>query len=236
MKKSITIIGDSLAMVDPENSIYYQDTYPSLLQNLVNYQVIERNRRRNCLIYLKETWRDDILYNNSDVIVIHIGIVDCSPRLTSLFVDRVLSIMVKVPIIGLFVKLFFKFQTRYRWFFTKYFPKTYISKKDFKVEYYSLIHELWAKSGANKIILVNISDTSNENKRKSYNIEKNIIEYNKIISCVQEAFNNSEDFRCELIDMYSATKKNKKLILDEGIHLSKVGHKYLADKLYSIIK
>jgi len=235
--KIITIIGDSLSMVRPANEIFYRDIYAYKLQKLVNsneYHVVLRGRRRNNVLTqsLKDNIGDDILFNNSSYIILHLGIVDCAPRLFTLMQDRILYVFTQLPFLRSVAGLIFKFQTKYRRFFTKHFPKTYVTKEEFKEKYGFIIQEIRTKVKPKKVFVINIIDTSEENKRKSFNFDRNILEYNKVLN---ELVSENNDL-CELIDFFSVTKENENFVLDEGIHLSKSGHDYLAQLLYEKIK
>src|SRR4030042_4022387 len=97
---NITIIGDSLPMVYAKYVLSYKNTYPYLLQTLLGpcqYHVVLRSRRRNHVLTqsLRDNLDDDILYNDSEYIIIHLGIVDCAPRTFSLLEDRILYVLMQ---------------------------------------------------------------------------------------------------------------------------------------------
>ncbi|MFH1894372.1 MAG: GDSL-type esterase/lipase family protein [Patescibacteria group bacterium] len=220
---------------DPEKITYYQDTYPYKLQALLNpegYYVILKNRRRNHILLLEENLSDDILCNKSKYVILHLGIVDCAPRLFGYFEDRIIHVFMKVPFLRFFTGLFIKFKSKYRRFFTRYFPKVYTKKKEFKEKYQFILDEIKRAVGPKKVFIVNIAETNEENKFRSYNFEKNIADYNEIL---KEIVSENKEF-CELVDFHSATKQNKNFILDEGIHLSNAGHDLLSRLLYEKIQ
>jgi len=236
--KLITIVGDSLPQVSSDQKISYQETYPFLLQRMFDankYLVKLSSRSTNQVI--KQSSSDnlntDVLYNNSEYVVIHLGIVDCAPRLFGYIEDRIVFVLSHVPVVKIFINLVIKFKSKYRRFFTKHFPKTYITRKIFKEKYSFIVKEIKNKSNPKKIFIINIADTSEKNKYRSYNFEKNILDYNKIL---KDIYSENSDF-CELIDFHSETLKNKKLIIeDEGIHLTREGHRYLAGLIYNKIQ
>lgn len=235
--KVITIAGDSLSMVSPEKEIFYKDTYPFKLQmmlNLTEYNIALRSNGRNNVLSqaLRENLDRNVLYNNSRYIIFHLGIVDCAPRLFGLMEDRIIFFLSQMPIIKFFVNLLIKFKSKYRRFFTRYFPKTYVSRKDFKGKYEYILEEVKNKARPRKVFLINIADTNEKNKLRSFDFEKNIRDYNNIL---EGLVLKNRDF-CELVDVFSATKENKDLMLDDGIHLSKAGHDFLAQTLYEKIK
>jgi len=236
--KVITIIGDSLSQVSAEYKVFYQDTYPFKLQMLFDaneYHIRLRSRGTNQVVSqsLEENLNADILLNNSQYIILHLGIVDCAPRLFGYMEDRIIFVLSRLPVVKILVNALIKFKSKHRRFFTKYFPKTYVSHKIFKEKYALILKRTRETAKPKKLFIINIADTSEKNKYRSYNFEKNILEYNQIL---KELVDKNSDF-CELVDFYSATKQNRELIIkDEGIHLSKAGHNFLAQLLHEKIQ
>jgi lysophospholipase L1-like esterase len=235
--ENITIIGDSLSMVYAKYGLSYKNTYPYLLQTLLDpckYHVISRSRRRNHVLTqsLRDNLDDDILYNDSQYIIIHLGIVDCAPRTFSLLEDRILYVLMQAPVLKWLANFVTKFKSKHRRFFTKNFPQVYVTKPDFKEKYELILNEIKSKVHPKKVFLLNIADTNDENKRRSYNFEKNILEYNEVIA---DLARKNAGF-CELIDVFGLTKSKKEFLLDDGIHLGKEAHEALAKILYEKIK
>jgi len=83
----ITILGDSLDMPRLNENILYKDTYAYKLDSLLgnDYLVINRSRRANTILEQanRQNINDDILSSESEYFIIHLGIVDCAPRLFS---------------------------------------------------------------------------------------------------------------------------------------------------------
>lgn len=216
----------------------FRDTYPFLLQELLNsskYHVVLRARGRNNVITqaLEENLDGDVLFSDSKYIIFQLGIVDCAPRLFNLMEDRILFVLGREPIVKIFVNAVVKFKSKHRRFFTKHFPRTYVSKKEFKDKYAFILRETKNAVNPQKVFLINIADTNDKNNLRSFNFRKNILEYNKIIA---DLVVENKNF-CELIDFFSATKEHKEFIVeDEGIHLTKSGHAYLAQIIYEKIQ
>jgi lysophospholipase L1-like esterase len=231
--KIVTIIGDSLSMVRPKEGILYNDTYVFKLQKILgpNFHVLSRNRRANDLIEQSIWINDDILYNESSITIIYLGIVDCAPRLFSRKTSMILNFMTQYSILNKFVIFpVIKFKSKHRRFFTKRFPKTYVPQNIFKDKLEFIVKSIRDKTKS-KVIIVNIADTSKKNKIRSYNFEDNINDYNNIIN---DICSDNADF-CKLVDFNKITKVEKDLILDDGIHLSIKGHNNLAYLLYQEI-
>ena len=91
----IVCIGDSLAMHDTENGIFTHDTYPYQIAELIpKFVMTVRNRRANTSIQQERNQNiyDDIHAYFPSVFIIHIGIVDCSPRVFGRYLEEVMLI------------------------------------------------------------------------------------------------------------------------------------------------
>lgn len=225
--KIVTVIGDSLSMVRPWDDIIYTDTYIYKLQKYLGptFHVLLRSRRMNDFGIIN--LEDDVLNNSSCVVVFHLGIVDCAPRVFGRREYSVLNFFSKYPVLKNFSSMIIRFKSRYRRYWTRFFPKTYIPKPLFKKKLEHVINQISQKTNSS-VIMINIADTNEKNKFRSYNYENNIKDYNKIIN---DTVKNHEDI-CSLIDFYGITKikENKEtLLLSDGIHLSKKGHDLLAE-------
>lgn len=237
--KIITILGDSVSLNHSERGISYKDTYPYKLQYLLNpskYHIRARNRGGNYVNNqaLPEHIDTDILSGNTEYVIIHLGIVDCAPRLFTRLQKGVIAAMERNPVTKLFSDAAIKFKSKNRMFFTRYFPKTDVPPKMFREKYGLILQKIKESGKIKKVFMINIADTSEENKKKSYNFGKNILEYNQILKDLAGQYPGL----CELIDFYSATaKRGAGLIIEqEGIHLTKEGNDYLARLLYEKIQ
>lgn len=220
MLKKIVILGDSLSL--PREEILVEDTYPYLINEFLKdrYVLFNRSIRANDTRLQVENFYNDVILFDPDIIIIHLGIVDCAPRL---FYRKERAFFSKVnklfPIVAL--------MSRYRYFFTKIFPKVYVSIRDFEKNYHYMLEEIH-KLGK-KAIVIGIANTNKRNKKISYGFEKNINCYNEVLKKVCEKFNN-----VSYIDMYNYDPE--KILLKDGIHLNKEGSKILAENLLKIIK
>ncbi len=246
--KIITIISDSLGMVRPineyhpanddkdfQNNITYKNIYAYLLQLLLGneYHVLfrgQRARMSDSLVGI-QSLHDDIIYNDSSVLVLHLGIVDCAPRLVSRFERRIISMIRKMHL-SILAEFYLTFKSKHRLFFTKYFPIVYVPLKKFENNLNFLVEEVKRKSNIDKIVFINIADTTKINKNRSFNFDKNIQKYNEAINAV--VCNNNEV--ATLLDFYAITHLDvDKYILSDGIHLTSYSHMHIANLLYKII-
>jgi lysophospholipase L1-like esterase len=235
--KIITILGDSLALPRPE--VRYTDTYPVRLSLLMGneFMVVSRARRNNtvmeqCLLTGKGYAVEEVVYMyETRYFIIHLGIVDCAPRLFSLNEQRFFSALSELPY-GIYAnnirRPIIKLKSSHRRFFTKRFPKVYVNKDAFAGGLSSLLNTIETKTLAKKVLIINIADTNSENKYRSFGFGENIRNYNEIIHAVSRSHSN----QVKVIDIYTETAKNSHLLLPDGIHFSAKGHEVIADYIY----
>lgn len=219
MKQRIVILGDSLGMPRPE--VKLEETYPYILQENVSELLVYAKHRRANDTELQSNdlmIQDDIQYVNPDILIIHLGIVDCAPRLFSKREQNALRYFKKIN------KYIIAFMSNRRYFFTKLFPKVYVDIKSYEKNMRRLI--LSGKQSAKRVIVINIADTSAENKKRSYHFEGNIKDYNGILS------NLVKENGIELLNMYEISDES--LLLEDGIHLNVDGNKALACRLVEL--
>ncbi|MGW8169127.1 MAG: SGNH/GDSL hydrolase family protein [Sulfurovaceae bacterium] len=221
MKQRIVILGDSLGMPRPE--IKFEETYPYIFQeNIPRSEVYAKHRRANDSAIQSEflNIQDDIEYMQADILVMHLGIVDCAPRLFSKREQNALRYFKKIN------KYIIAFMSNRRYFFTKLFPKVYVDIKSYEKNMRRLI--LSGKKSAKRVIVVNISDTSAENKKRSYHFENNIKDYNEVL------FKLAKENSVELLNIYEISDES--ILLDDGIHLNIRGNQLLAHKLLELCR
>ena len=131
-KPRIVLIADSLSLpraynkfsvvkkknIDPEGDyIEYEETYPYLLRkSLSGFEIIFRNSRANTTkdVYA-EVINNEIYVFKPDILILHIGIVDCFPRLFTLKEKRLLQFLsnkMRTKIIQYFSKRRYKITKR----------------------------------------------------------------------------------------------------------------------------
>ena len=218
-------------MVRVEEGISIRDTYPFQLNELLgnDFFVVNRSKRGNTSVVQSSTQNlyDDIETSESKVIIIQIGICDCSPRIISKYERVVLKYVLPKTI----AKIYIKVKSKNRYFFTKYLPMTYVSMALFEKCYEKILSSSLKLDGIVKVIVINIADTNLKNKNRSFNFAKNILKYNSIISKLVESKNNI----C-LYDLYTRTKDRPELLLSDGIHIDLKAHEIIANELAINIK
>ena len=217
----IVFIGDSMALPKPEFSVDIEDTYPYLLmkKDASNLYFI-RNRRKNSVKEQSKEFfiKNDMINFKPTYVIISHGIVDCAPRLFTKKQQKMLSWFN-----SRFRNLIIKNLAKHRFFITKNFPKVYVDIKSFERCLRTIVNA--AISINSTPILIGISRTSEVNIKKSYNINKNIMDYNDIIKKLSIEMNLS------FVDAY-----NLKLeLVDDGIHYTKESHQTIANVLNPLI-
>ena len=85
----IVILADSLAL--PRENVGGEDlleaTYPFLLDHSLRQRlgaaapiIFERGMRRRTIEYVLDEWNELVKLRKPDVVIVHVGIVDCAPR------------------------------------------------------------------------------------------------------------------------------------------------------------
>jgi len=217
--KKIIILGDSLGLPRPELS--FEKTYPYLLQEKVlnKYHMISKHKRANDTKWQVNALYDDVELYKPDVVVIHLGVVDCAPRLFYRKEKILFHYINKViPIV--------EFMSKYRFFLTKKLPKVYVNTVNYKINMTKIIDYLEERDI--QIIVVGISKTSMENRKKSYGYNENILKYNNIL---EEILVDKKEIK--FVDMY---QYGEDVLLEDGHHLNEQGSLLLANELFKQIK
>jgi len=198
--KKIIILGDSLAMQRPTEGVVYKQTYGYLVKNYFesygNYFVIIMAKRANDTNIQSRSDRTlyDIKQFEPDIVIIHLGIVDCAPRIFTKIEREIVGVLPQ-----LLNNKIINFFSKRRLFFTKYFPKKYVNVKSFEKnvqKILNVIHNLQAIP-----IIVNIAKPPKSVSRRSYNFLHNIEIYNNILLKLSKTNN------CRLINFYKIVEK-----------------------------
>jgi hypothetical protein len=203
----IQIIGDSLAMPREGEGILYKNTYPYILSK--KYEVV-----RTCG-YGKTTSDPVEIEKDCEYVIVHLGLVDCFPRLYANSTKRILC---HFP--GQLRKIITFVFSHYRFYFTRMFPKVTTESDDFNYNMRKLLHAI-NMSGA-KPIIVDIVNVSDEVAKRNFNANENIERYNDYLRRLCFAYD------CERVRLHYMTKHHPKMLHTDGQHLSKIGHMVLA--------
>jgi lysophospholipase L1-like esterase len=204
-------------MPRPDEGVEYEDLYSYLLLK-EGHEVINRSKRANDtnIQTQKQNLLDDIIFLKPDILILHLGIVDCAPRIFKRHEKRIVNIL---PF--LIRKLIINICSKHRYFITKFRKITYVNEGKFEKNIIKLIET--AKNFSKKIIIIKILNTLEENDKRSYNFNNNIQKYNKILEKISNKYN--------YIEIIDPNLFGKKGLLNDGIHINKQMHQYLFNKI-----
>ena len=206
-KTRIQIIGDSLAMPRESEGISYKDTYPYILSK--KYEVVRSSA------YSKTTSDDYTIEPGVDYVLIHLGLVDCFPRV---YAKNTKLILFYLP--DQLRQIVTFFHRHYRYYFTRMFPKVTTEKDTFQRNMIQILSDIRASHATP--IIVDIVHVSPEVVNRNFGANENIRKYNDLLSRL--AF----QYDCPRVRLNYMTKHHQDMLHTDGQHLSKFGHFILA--------
>lgn len=225
----IVVAGDSLGLPRlTQTIISYKDIWPLLLESKlrnknINCVVLNHSERSRTLPKFLKNFQDIVTIWEPDILIIQIGIVDCAPRLFSEKENRFLN---SGFIHWRIARAIINFASKHRRQIIKIRPWVrYTPLKKFKNSLEELGNIL-SKTNYKTIILpIMPSFPSHTYRSPGYNesVEKYNNEWKFFCEKYSHIFINLE----EIIDDY----KLEELLLEDGHHLSKLGHKRIASSL-----
>jgi acyl-CoA thioesterase-1 len=226
----IVVMADSLAMArEGETSIPFEATYPYLLDQSLRRRfhceaplVIERGMRRRTIEYVLDEWYELVDLRRPEIVVVHVGIVDCAPRIflrrERQFVENLRPAFLRESIL--------RNAHRHRPRIVNFRKKVYVPADRFN----ALVGQVVAKAKQSKLrslIMVNIITPPAEMEARSPGFISNVGIYNEILRAHASANG------VHLIDMdrmIKAADGVEKLTVD-GIHINEIGHEMLAKEI-----
>jgi lysophospholipase L1-like esterase len=206
-KTRIQIIGDSLSLHRKDEGILYKDTYPYILSK--KYDVVLTSN------YSKTTNDNVILAEDTKYVIIHLGLVDCFPRV---YAKNTKLILFYLP--NQLRQIVTFFHRHYRYYFTRMFPRVTTEKDTFQSNIIKILSAIRA-SGATPII-IDIVTVSEAVAKRNYGANENIKKYSDILSRL------SFQYDCPRVRLNYMTRHHPEMLHTDGQHLSKIGHIVLA--------
>jgi len=226
----IVVMADSLAMPrEGETNVAYETTYPYLLDQWLRQRfgsqaplVSERGMRRRTIEYVLDEWYELVDLRKTDVVVVHVGIVDCAPRV---FLRRERQFVENLRP-GFLRRFILDYVHRHRRAVVNMRKKVYVPPERFN----ALVGQVMAKAKASELrslVIVNIITPPAEMDERSPGFIRNVGIYNEILRTHAEANG------AHLIDIDRLIKEAggvEQLTVD-GIHINEAGHKMLAQEI-----
>ena len=225
----ILILADSLALPRPEGEGYtpYESTYPFILDQTLrdgsaDFNVIERGMRRRTIENVLEDWYELVELRKPDVVVVHVGIVDCAPRVFLRHerdrMERFRPARVRIKILD--------FAHKHRKQIVQLRKVVYVPREKFAQGVNEVV-ERATNSGVKSLVFIDIISPPDEMEERSPGFQKNVETYNQILSGTASSAGVK---LLALNDLVKANGGTSKLTVD-GIHLSSEGHQLLAHEL-----
>ena len=226
----IVVMADSLAMArEGETNVKYETTYPYLLDQGLRQRfgsqaplVIERGMRRRTIEYVLDEWYELVDLRRPEVVVIHVGIVDCAPRVflrrERQFVENLRPAVLREAILSNV--------HRHRRAIVNMRKKVYVPADRFN----ALVGQVVARAKESKLrslVIVNIITPPAEMDERSPGFIRNVGVYNEIL----KAHANATGVHLIDIDRMIKEAGGVEQLTVDGIHLNETGHKMLANEI-----
>lgn len=226
----IVVMADSLAMArEGETNVSFEATYPYLLDQSLRRRfhseaplVIERGMRRRTIEYVLDEWYELVDLRKPEVVVIHVGIVDCAPRVflrrERQFVENLRPAFLRESIL--------RNVHRHRPAIVNMRKKVYVPPDRFN----ALVEQVMARAKASKLrslVMVNIITPPAEMDERSPGFISNVCIYNDILKKHAEA---NGVYLIDIDRMIKEAGGVEQLTVD-GIHLNEAGHEMLAREI-----
>ena len=211
--KRILIISDSLALPrsKPEEMLY-EDTYPYMLRS--DYEVFQISFGGGTIKEIVHQTHYYLSYK-PDIIILHLGIVDCAYRTFPVFVD-------KGAVYSKFLDLYRRALAKIisPRFLRRLFRFRYTKPSDFETSLYVLKKEF----PDSKLLAIGIVPASNDYVKLVPGIDKSIIQYNDIIKrVVGPGFINLSELPTNGV-------------MSDHHHINRIGHQFIYTNILDTLR
>ncbi|HEV7860371.1 MAG TPA: SGNH/GDSL hydrolase family protein [Pyrinomonadaceae bacterium] len=227
----VVILADSLALPRQagEGNIPFEATYPYLLDESLRGKlahraplIIERGMRSRTIERVLDEWFEMVQLRGAEVVVVHIGIVDCAPRVLMprerAFVERLRPARLRVR--------FLDFIHRHRRRIVQTRGRVYVPVLKFKAGVEEVVRRA-REARVRSLVFINIIEPPPEMEERSPGFRRNVEDYNRILRA------QAAEQGVHLIDLDNLIREHggpEELTVD-GIHINHTGHKMLAQEL-----
>ncbi len=234
--KIFSVLGDSIAMVRPDDGLFERDLYSCKLQQKLgpDYYVVNKAKVGNHAAWTVS--EDSIVYHvrgaNAQFFSIQIGVVDCAPRMFTEEERRHLAKLVNYPLLGNLIKARIRRQSLRRYEITQNRQIVLTPPDEFESHYRVLIANIRKYNPVQAIYILNIGYPGAYFSARNYGIEGNIKMFNDIL---QKIVNDNSDL-LRLVDVYCFTKDHPKYTLADGHHFGSEVHTFIAEEIYRLMR
>ena len=235
--KNLFIIGDSLACPRPWEGIGFNDTYGARIQRCLKetvYVVSLAEGSKSTRDYTSDSFiKTNVCSASMNYLVIQLGIVDCAPRLMTVFERFIGYALSKVGIGEAVFGAYAQWKSKHRLFFTRWFPHVLVDIEEYKANLDCIVKEYVSRNPIETIIFINIAYPGDSLVQKSWGILKNIEKHNEVLA----SLGREHETEVSIVDLFSATKKNKSWITqDDGHHIKIEAHEWISDSIVKVFQ
>ena len=222
----IATLADSLALPreDVGGDELLEVTYPFLLDQSLRRKfgaaapiIFERGMRRRTIEYVLDDWNELVELRKPQMVVVHVGIVDCAPRV---FLRREASFVANIRVAWLRDRIF-KFTHDNRRKIVQFRRKVYVPLPRFE----RLVQQVVEKARATEVkslVFINIIRPPDAVEERSPGFQRNVIAYNQVLE---------EQTKHDFVSLIDLNRLVNDALTVDGIHLNERGHILLAQKL-----
>ena len=231
----ITVLADSLGLPrdDVGDTDFFGVTYTYLLDKSLRQRfgadapfVIERGMRRRTIEYVLDEWNEEVELKKPDILIIHVGVVDCAPRV---FLRREHSFVAGLRF-GWLRDRILKLAHDHRRRIVQTRRKVYVPLPRFE----RLVNEVVERAERDQIrllLFINIISPPDVVEERSPGFQKNVELYNQVLS------NQARHPHVKVIDLNSIvhSEGGTSSLTVDGIHLNERGHQLLLHELQKFV-
>ena len=227
----ITILADSLGLPreDVGENDFFAVTYAYLLDQSLRKRfganaplVIEKGMRRRTIEYVLDDWNEEVELKKPDVLIIHVGVVDCAPRV---FLRREHTFVSRIRLRWLRERIL-KFAHDHRRRIIQTRRRVYVPLARFE----KLVDEVVQRARRDNVrllIFVNIISPPDALEERSPGFQHNVDLYNQVL---RNQTGHSHVALVDLNGILRAEGGSEELTVD-GVHLNEGGHQLLVREL-----
>jgi lysophospholipase L1-like esterase len=231
----ISILADSLALPreDVGGDEMLEVTYPFLLDQSLRARfgaaaplIFERGMRRRTIEYVIDEWNEQVELKKPEVVIVHVGIVDCAPRV---FLRREGAFVANIRFSWLRNRIL-KFTHDHRRRIVQFRRKVYVPLPRFERLVQTVVQKA-RETNVQSLMFVNIIRPPESVEERSPGFQNNVIAYNRVLA---EQAKHSFVTLIDLNRIVEDAGGSEKLTVD-GVHLNEQGHVLLAEKLEQVL-
>jgi lysophospholipase L1-like esterase len=231
MKKYL-IVGDSLAMVRPRDNVLFLDLYATKLarerpESLVVNGGVRANSSKGIL---SESYFDEYVSAlPPDHVVVHLGIVDCTPRIFHPLERLVLDLMGRTKIGRRVSEKVISFRSQRRFSYTQKKSISLVPLSQFQANLRLFFASVRSANPAVQFTFVNIAYPGAKMIERNFGMLDQIRRYNDVLEAEARAMDS------KVVDLFSFSRLNPHVVLDDGYHINSEAHMYLYSELRKIL-